>query len=58
MFFIEGDTPDQVTGTSDNTGNCSVFQTKNAMKNAMITRVEAMKIMKELQQWQERTGQN
>ena len=38
LFFIEGDTPDQVTGVSDKTGKCSVFQTKNEMKNGMIDR--------------------
>lgn len=38
LFFIEGDTPDQVSGTSDNPGECSVFQTRKAMKDAMMTR--------------------
>ena len=39
MFFIEGDTPDQVSGTSDNPGRCSVFKTKYDMKIAMMTKV-------------------
>jgi len=38
FFFIEGDTPDLVSGTSDNHGRCSVFKTKFDMNNAMMNR--------------------
>jgi len=36
LFYIEGETPDQVSGTSDNPGKCLVFNTKREMKNQMI----------------------
>jgi len=36
LFYIEGETPDQVSGTSDNPGKCLVFNTKREMKNHMI----------------------
>ena len=35
LFLMEGDTPDQVSGTSDNPGKCWVFQTKKEMRNNM-----------------------
>jgi len=38
LFFIEGDTPDQVSGTSDKPGKCSVFRTRQGMKDAMMER--------------------
>jgi len=44
LFFIEGDTPDQVSGTSDNHGGCSVFKTRYGMKNAMVNRQKVQKL--------------
>merc|ERR1719427_1578 len=38
LFFIEGDTPDQVSGTSNKPGKCSVFRTRQGMKDAMMER--------------------
>jgi len=35
LFLMEGDTPDQVSGTSDNPGYCWVFNTRQGMKNHM-----------------------
>merc|ERR1719268_637783 len=49
LFFIEGDTPDQLSGTSDNHGGCSVFKTRYGMKNAMVNRQKVQK----LEYWKE-----
>jgi len=44
LFYIVGDTPDQVSGTSDNPGRCWVFNTKKEMKNQMIFKNSVQKL--------------
>ena len=44
LFYIEGETPDQVSGTSDNPGKCLVFNTKREMKNQMIFKNSVKKL--------------
>jgi len=44
LFYIVGDTPDQVSGTSDNPGRCWVFNTKKGMKNQMILKNSVKKL--------------
>ena len=49
FFFIEGDTPDLVSGTSDNHGRCSVFKTKFDMNNALMNRQKVQTLVEEME---------